>query len=578
MQGTHDSQHPSLTGSSNIRQIQRHPRGLVTHIGLGVAALTAALALTGCNDDITTPADQPFVDNTAYSSKAGDGLAAAQVNEHAAVMHHQWSANGTTVNYTTTMGHLTASDPGGNAEASMSYVAYTAPSTDGSPRPVTFVYNGGPGSSSVWLRLGAFAPTRVATPDPLMTGWPNFPIVDNQESLIATTDLVYIDPPGTGLSEAIQPNTNKTFWGTDPDVSVMRDFIRRYLTANNRASSPIYLYGESYGTPRTDMLALSLESAGVHLTGIVLQSSILNYMASTGDTSAGSIPSYAAVAAYFNQVSPSPTNLGAYTQQIQSFVTGQYAQIVQYSTANPQVVIDAATLASWSGQTGLTNAALSGYFQYYYDTEASPGQTVLVPGSTIGRYDGRVILPNSDPRLASDNDPSDILINTPFTNALATQMPGYLGYTAPNATFSLLNDDIIGVWNFSHGGQPQPDTIPDLLAALTLNPQLKVLSENGYHDLATPYFETEKELARLQTVPGLNPNIQLTFYQGGHMIYLDNVARPKMQADLVSYYQNKPLTASLSLAQLSAPWTDEHPANTATTVAAMKATVKAAAR
>ncbi|MCX4161756.1 MULTISPECIES: peptidase S10 [Paraburkholderia] len=578
MQDTHDSQHPSLTGSSNIRQIQRHPRRLVTHIGLGVAALTAALALTGCNDDITTPADQPLVDNTAYSSKAGDGLAAAQVNEHAAVMHHQWSANGTAVNYTTTMGHLTASDPGGNAEASMSYVAYTAPSTDGSPRPVTFVYNGGPGSSSVWLRLGSFAPTRVATPDPLLTGWPNFPIVDNQESLIGTTDLVYIDPPGTGLSEAIQPNTNKTFWGTDPDVSVMRDFIRRYLTANNRASSPIYLYGESYGTPRTDMLALSLESAGVHLTGIVLQSSILNYMASTGDTSAGSIPSYAAVAAYFNQVSPSPTNLGAYTQQIQSFVTGQYAQIVQYSTANPQVVIDAATLASWSGQTGLTNAALSGYFQYYYDTEASPGQTVLVPGSTIGRYDGRVVLPNSDPRLASDNDPSDILINTPFTNALATQMPGYLGYTAPNATFSLLNDDIIGVWNFSHGGQPQPDTIPDLLAALTLNPQLKVLSENGYHDLATPYFETEKELARLQTVPGLNPNIQLTFYQGGHMIYLDNVARPKMQADLVSYYQNKPLAASLSLAQLSAPWTDEHPANTATTVAAMKATVKAAAR
>ncbi|WP_096723853.1 S10 family serine carboxypeptidase-like protein [Paraburkholderia acidicola] len=574
MQGTHDSHYPSLTGSSKPRQTRRHPRRLVTHIGLGVAALTAALALTGCNDDITTPADQPLVDNTAYSTKAGDGLPAAQVNEHAAVMHHQWSANGTTVNYTTTTGHLTASDPGGNAEASMSYVAYTAPSTDGSPRPVTFIYNGGPGSSSVWLRLGSFAPTRVATPDPLLTGWPNFPIVDNQESLIATTDLVYIDPPGTGFSEAIQPNTNKTFWGSDPDVSVMRDFIRRYLTANNRSSSPIYLYGESYGTPRTDMLALSLESAGVHLTGIVLQSSILNYMASTGDTSAGTIPSYAAVAAYFNQVSPSPTNLGAYTQQIQSFVTGQYAQIVQYSTANPQVVIDSATLAAWSGQTGLTNAALSGYFAYYYDTEASPGQTVLVPGSTIGRYDGRVVLPNSDPRLASDNDPSDILINTPFTNALAAQMPGYLGYQAPNAKFSLLNDDIIGVWNFSHGGQPNPDTIPDLLAALTLNPQLKVLSLNGYHDLATPYYETEKELARLQTVPGLNPNIQLTFYQGGHMIYLDNVARPKMQADLVSYYQNKPLAASLSLAQLSAPWTDEHPANTA---AVVKTAVKASA-
>nr|WP_323119088.1 peptidase S10 [Burkholderia alba] len=532
------------------------------------------LALAGCGGDGTSttppPPDQPYADNVAYSPNAGDSLPASQVSENAAVMHHTWSSGGTTVNYTTTTGHLTASDPSGNAEATMSYVAYTAPSADGSPRPVTFIYNGGPGSSSIWLRLGSFAPTRVATPDPLMTGWPNFPLVDNQESLIATTDLVYVDPPGTGLSEAIQPNTNKTFWGSDPDVQVMRDFVRRYLSVNSRASSPIYLYGESYGTPRTDMLALSLESAGVNLTGIVLQSSILNYMASNGDQAAGSLPSYAQVAAYFNQVSPSPTNLGAYAQQMQSFTTAQYAQIVQYSTASAPTSPDANTLAAWSAQTNMTTASLSAFFQYFYDTEASPGQTTLVPGYTIGRYDGRVSLPNSDPRLASDNDPSDILITQPFTTALASQMPAYLGYTAPNATYQTLNNSIIGVWNFSHGGQASPDTIPDLLAALQLNPKLRVLSLNGYHDLATPYFETEKELARLQTVPGLNPSLQMTFYQGGHMIYLDDVARPAMRDDLVSYYQSKPIATALSLAQLPSPWPDEKPAGTPTALAAAR--------
>ncbi|MDA0629287.1 hypothetical protein PCS76_20980, partial [Acinetobacter baumannii] len=125
--------------------------------------------------------------------------------------------------------------------------------------------------------------------------------------------------------------------------------------------------------------------------------------------------------------------------------------------------------------------------------------------TTIGRYDGRVSLPNSDPRLQNDGDPSDILISQPFTNALATQMPDYLGYTAPNATYLPLNDNIIGVWDFTHDGQPMPDTIPDLLGALQLNPKLRVLAENGFHDLATPFFNTEKQLARLQTVKGLNP-------------------------------------------------------------------------
>ncbi|MGM3277038.1 S10 family serine carboxypeptidase-like protein [Ralstonia sp. 24A2] len=575
---------------------------------VGVGALLVGISLvTACGGDDGSPVasaasanqvdvsaktvstNQPYIDPVAYSSNGTDSLDPSQVSENAAVMHYQWTAGATPVNYTTTTGHLTASDASGNPEATMSYVAYTAPSTNGQPRPVTFFYNGGPGSSSIWLRLGSFAPTRVATPDPLLTNWPNYTLVDNAESLIATTDMVFIDPPGTGLSEAIAPNTNSSFWGSDVDVNVMRDFIQRYLTVNSRSSSPIYLYGESYGTPRTNMLALALETAGVHLTGIVLQSSILNYFAdaveataienSTAglklatDTLVGYYPGYAAVASYFNQVSPSQPSQSAFATQSEQFVTNKYSTFKTYANSwalsqlgSPNALgtpkfPSRSTLASWESPSGLTLQALTGYFS------KTPFQTTLLPGTTIGRYDGRVSLPNSDSRLASDGDPSDILISQPFTTALQTQMPNYLGYTAPNATFMPLNDNIIGSWDFSHNGRPLPDTLPDLLAAIQMNPQLKVLASNGYHDLATPFFNTEKQLARLQTVSGLNPNLQVTFYQGGHMIYLDDVARPQMKNDLVAYFGGQSIPSALTLATLPAPWADEAPAGTPTLTA-----------
>ncbi|HDR8986954.1 TPA: peptidase S10 [Burkholderia vietnamiensis] len=554
---------------------------------LAQAAASRQAAAQQASGDVTPAANQPYVDPVAYSMNATDGLAPAQVAEKAAVMHYQWKSGGTTIDYTTTTGHLTAQDANGNAEASMSYVAYTAPSTNGKPRPVTFVYNGGPGSSSIWLRLGSFAPTRVATPDPLFgSNWPNYPLVDNAESLIDTTDLVFIDPPGTGLSEAVLPNTNQKYWSSDADVNIMRDFIQRYLNVNGRSASPLYLYGESYGTPRTDMLALALESAGVHLTGIVLQSAILNYFADAveavaitqstegllldTDTVAGYLPGYAAVAEYFNQVSPTPVNPYLYALQTELFTTLIYNQLQRYSQSwvlsqlgipdalGTPVFPSDATLKLWSIPSSLTMQALRGYFN------ANPFGTSLLPGTTIGRYDGRVSLPNSDPRLQTDGDPSDILISQSFTNALATQMPDYLGYTAPNATYLPLNDNIIQVWDFSHDGQPMPDTIPDLLGALQLNPKLQVLAENGLHDLATPFFNTEKQLARLQTVKGLNPKLQVNFFQGGHMTYLDDVARPQMKRDLMIFYQGRRIPTALTLHTLPPPWPDENPAGTPT--------------
>jgi carboxypeptidase C (cathepsin A) len=337
------------------------------------------------------------------------------------------------------------------------------------------------------------------------------------------------------------------------------------------------------------MLALALESAGVHLTGIVLQSSILNYFADSveavaitldtlglkldTDTLAGYMPGYAAVAAYYNLVSPRPITPQVYAAQSETFATGQYNHLKQYAQTwvlsqlgipdalGTPVYPPKRTLQSWAVSSSMSLQALNGYFN------TQPFGNAMIPGTTIGRYDGRVSLPNSDPRLQSDSDPSDILISQPFTTALATQMPQYLGYQAPNATYMPLNNSIINLWDFSHGGQPLPDTLPDLVGAITLNPQLKVLSENGYHDLATPFFTTEKELARMQTVSGLNPNLQVNFFQGGHMIYLDDTARPQMKSDLASFYRGQPIPLALSLWNLAAPWPDASPADTTTATA-----------
>lgn len=528
------------------------------------------------------PPDQPYVDNTAYAFGATDGLAASTLSEKAAVAYHQltYKEGGRRVDYTTTTGHLTAKDANGNPEASMFYVAYIAKNRGPFPRPITFFYNGGPGSSSIWLRLGSFAPSRVATPDPYTTGWPNFPLVDNEESLIDTTDMVFIDPPGTGFSEAVLPNTNQSFWGVDQDAGVMRDFILRYLAVNPRPNSPIYLYGESYGTPRTDVLAPLLQQAGVKLTGIVLQSCILDYndqYPSTSDLQRATdytvslLPGYAEVAAFFGLVTPPPPFglqvtpplpwLRNFAQMMRDFSTRDYAQFLPYGPtflglANPPVFPTPAVYTQLSSESTVNVSALTAYLG------PNPLNTALIPGYTIGGYDGRVSAPNNSPIIASDSDPSDALMSTPFPLILNQQLPNYLKYTAPNTTYVTLSDTANENWDFSHGGLSEPDTIPDLLAALTLNPHLKVLVENGYHDLVTPFFMTEKDLGRLKSVKGIHPDIQVTHYAGGHMIYLEDTSRPHMKRDLVSYYYGFPIEGAMRFHQLPKPWSDQPPAGT----------------
>jgi carboxypeptidase C (cathepsin A) len=334
--------------------------------------------------------------------------------EDAVSRPHRITLGGVAIPYTATAGHLTAARlEGGAPEAAFFYVAYTADGMAPATRPVTFCYNGGPGSASVWLHLGSFGPKRLVTGDPATTGSVPFPLVDNPECLLDSTDLVFVDAVGTGLSEAVAPNTNQTFWGVDQDAAVFRDFVLRYLAANHRQASPFYLFGESYGTPRTAVLGN------------------------------------------------------------------------------------------------------------------------LLPGILIGRYDGRVNAPWDSP-LSSDGDPSSTFIAQPFATAITSYLDDFLGYGhgSDYAVMGEANED----WDFTHDGLGEPDTIPDLLASITRDPSLKILSLNGYHDLATPFYQTELDLARM----GRQPNLQIKHYNGGHMIYLDDTSRPLEKADLAAFYHGAP--------------------------------------
>lgn len=479
-----------------------------------------------------TPLPGTFNDPVAYSGSPGASLSAA--TEQAAIVQTSINVNGKVIDYTATTGHLTASDVStGTPSASFFYVAYTAGTLAAAKRPVTFFYNGGPGSSTMWLHMGSFAPKRVVTNYP-STAMPNpTQFVANPETLLDHSDLVFVDAIGTGFSQAIAPYTNQSFWGVDSDAAAFRDFVRRYITVNNRQASPIYLFGESYGGPRTGVMANLLEMAGVKLTAIILQSPAMNYNSNcgvfnTGPVSCeGYVPSYAAVSSYFKLSNPAPTDFSSYMVQARNFAAGPY-RTANVGVLNNTAVPPDSVLSQLFALTGLSTAKWS----QTYNMGPGAYRQQLIPGTMIGRYDGRMSALLGTP-LTVDNDPSITVANAAFSTTLKSYIANELRYTAQSGY--LTGNNIVNVWNFSHDGKAVPDTIPDVAAAMLLNPSLKVVAMSGYHDLATPFYQTELDLARL----GSNPNVIIKNYESGHMSYLDEAARKAQRADMVALYNSE---------------------------------------
>ncbi len=515
----------------------------ITGLRSPAASALLALLLAACGGGGGGGADAPpsplvsgegaYDDPAAYSSQPDAALPGAV--EAAAVTHHTLSLGGSVIAYTASAGHLIARDAAsGAAEASVFYVAYTADgagaagAAGAATRPVTFFYNGGPGSASVWLHLGSFGPRRLVTGVPATTAATPFALVDNAECLLDQTDMVFLDAVGTGLSEAITPYRNSSFWGVDADAALFRDAIVRWLAANGRGSSPKFLYGESYGGPRTAVLARRLQDGGVALDGLVLQSPALDYNSNCGVIGQGScganLPTYAAIGAFHRLSKPVPADIDSFMAELRGFTTSRYAPAVAALLTGAPVPTDLPPLLA--GYTGIGAATWAGHFNLGPDAF----QTSLIPGSVTGRYDGRMVAPLGS-ALASEGDPSSTFISASFATAMAGHLRDTLRYGSAS-TYVVLGN-AIQTWDFSHAGRSLPDTVPDLQAALAQNPALRVLAVSGYHDLATPFHVTELDLARM----GTQPRLQIRNYPGGHMSYLDDATRVRQKADLAAFYR-----------------------------------------
>ena len=493
-----------------------------------LASLATLAACGGGGSDASNPGSS-FVDANHYSMSADASLTTP--NENTAVTHHSVTVGGTAVAYTATAGHLSALDSHANPEASIFYVAYTADGATAATRPVTFFFNGGPGAATAWLHLGSFAPKRLATGIPATTQSVPFPYVDNNESLIDTSDLVFVDPVGTGLSEAISPNTNQTWWGVDADAAVLQDFVTRWLSVNGRSASPLFLYGESYGTVRVPVLTRLLETAGKRVTGVVELSSILDYNSNCSVQNGaptvscgGFLPSYAAVGSYYHLATGATGDLDADLATVSAYADSTYTPDALAWLGNHTLPAPS-HIAALVEFTGLG----TGTWQQQFDVDYDTFRHHLIANNTLGVYDGRMSAPVGSP-LAANDDPSNTFVEPGFTAAIKTVLPNELGFTTPSTY--VLSSNAINTWQFSHGGRTLPDVVPDLEVAIGLDPSLKVLFLGGEHDLITPFHQTELDLARLTNAAP----VTMHFHPGGHMTYLDDGSRPLMKANLAAFY------------------------------------------
>jgi carboxypeptidase C (cathepsin A) len=500
-----------------------------------------------------SPVDQPLLDTTPYGTGKDDSV--TDTTESAAVTHHAVVIAGKKIPYTARAGHLVTTDMySAQPAAKIFYVSITADGAAPSTRPVTFFYNGGPGSSSVFLLLGSFGPRRIKTSMPDFTPPAPYAMEDNPDSLLDHTDLVFINPVGTGYSAAIAPGKNRDFWGVDEDARSIKQFVKRYLTAFNRWNSPKFLFGESYGTPRTCVLSWMLHEDGVDLNGVVLQSSILDY-AQAGNP-VGLLPTFAADAWFHKKVtvSPPPANLPAFTASVEEFARGPYAQaLAAYPKVDPKV------LKTMSEMLGIPLVVLS-YWQLNPAVGSNPvflTSLLQSEGLALGIYDGRVtgvdtgIAGSIDPN-SGGNDPTMTAVGGVYTVMWNVYLNDELKYTS-TSPFMDLNDQAFLNWDFGHvdptgaekGGAASLYTAGDLAAAMALNPYLKVFSANGYYDAVTPFFQT---ILNFENMPLADPrarsNLTVKNYPSGHMVYLDGSSRAGMKSDLARFYDSAKVQAA----------------------------------
>ena len=447
-----------------------------------------------------------------------------------------------------------AKDQIGTAEgppvASMFYVAYFKQGVDPRTRPITFLYNGGPGSSTVWLHMGAFGPVRVVTSNDTHTPPAPYGAVDNTYSLLDASDLVFIDAPGTGFSRIEGKDSEKAFYGVDQDAYAFASFITQFLSQYDRWNSPKYLFGESYGTPRSAVLINELETErDIDFNGVILLSQILNFdLSSDGpETNPGvdlpyeiELPTFAATAWYHHKLASQPDDLQSFLKEVEQFAMGDYARALDQGANLPEDQLNAVA-DKLHGYTGLSVAYIK---KANLRINGPEFEQELQNDSdlTTGRLDTRFSGPTMDPLgEEAEYDPQAAAISSAYVSVFNDYVRRTLHYSTDEA-YRPEDDKVNSSWQQKHqppGARfPLPisaNVMPDLASAMKYDPNLKICLNGGYFDMATPFYEGIYEMHHLQIPASLQSNIEYHYYQSGHMVYANETSLKQIHDNVAAF-------------------------------------------
>ncbi len=508
----------------------------------GVTLVILAAPMLGGTEPVPPP-PQPRT-----AAPAGETAAKEAPRPTAVASDHTVQIGGQAVPYSAVVGTVILRDEKREPTASLGYVAYLRKGVQSSSRrPITFAFNGCPGASSIWLHMGALGPRRIRTADAQATPPPPYEVVDNAYSLLDVSDLVLIDPVGTGVSHALAPHEDKEFWGVDPDIRSVSAFIAQYVTDHDRWLSPKYLLGESYGTTRAAGVVNLLQAGhsmafnGVILVSLALDIGAIHEGPSGSDLPyAFHLPTLAAVAWYNHALPERPERLEPWLDEVRAYAVGPYLQALMKGDRLPAAELDTVA-AALHRFTGLPVAYLKQANLRVRSTQFAQ-ELLRERRATLGQLDGRFAGFAPDP-LAEDAayDPADSAVSAAFVASFMDYYHRELGAGRDRAY--VVGANVWETWSFTHrvpghgGGPPQAvvNTGADLAAALVANPGLHVLALTGLYDLVTPFAGAEHSLSHLGLGPSTASRLHMRYYEAGHMMYLHEPTLARVKADIVGF-------------------------------------------
>ena len=464
------------------------------------------------------------------------------------ITKHNIKIDNKPINYTAIVGTLILKNEKDEPIASFGYTAYIKDGeADATKRPITFSYNGGPGSSSMWLHIGIMGPRRIVVNDPSPNGPAPYKLEDNNYSILDVSDIVMMDPIGTGLSRAVGKGKYADFWGVDQDIKSVSQFIKNYVNENERWNSPKYLLGESYGTFRSAGAADYLqENFGISVNGVVLVSNVLDirtlaYLPGDDLSYIVNLPTYAATSWYHNKITKKPASLDAFLKEVRAFSFGEYADALLKGD-----------MLSAEEKDKIANklVALTGMSKDYWEKAnlrvnqpQFAKELLRNSGVAVGRLDSRY--KGISQNLLSEfafNDPQSSDISPAFISAFmnyyTTELKVSKDKNYNTSAYSLPDFK----WDWKHqrsnglfGDASTPNTGPDLANAMSNNPRMKVLVMNGIYDLATPFGGTEYAFDHMGLDKKIKNNITMKYYEAGHMMYIHNESAIKFKKDVAEF-------------------------------------------